>query len=70
MALVSVTAFTPAMGHSQGANRPAAIQCPPRLEDDLTDDNPVRIIAVCVDALELAALGLRHAGAAATGRPS
>ena len=70
MALVSVTEFTTAMGHIQGANRHEAIQFPHRLDDYLTDDNPVRFMEVFVDALELEALGFRHAMAAATGRPS
>lgn len=69
MALVSVTEFTTAMGHIQGANRHEEIQFPPRLDDDITDDNPVRFSAVFVEELDLEALGFRHAVAAATGRP-
>jgi hypothetical protein len=70
MALGSVTECTTAMGHIQGANRHEAIQFPQRLDDSITDDNPVRCSDVFVDALELEALGFRHAMAAATGRPS
>jgi transposase len=58
------------MGHIQGANRHEEIQFPQRLDDYITDDNPVRFIDVFVDELELEALGFRHAMAAATGRPS
>jgi len=58
------------MGHIQGANRHEEIQCPPRLDEYIPDDNPVRFIDAFVDELHLEALGVRHAVAAATGRPS
>src|SRR5262245_12195606 len=58
------------MGHIQGAQRHEEIQCPQRLDDYITDDNPVRFLDAFVDALALAALGCRHAVAAVTGRPS
>jgi hypothetical protein len=70
MALVSMTEFTTTLGHLQGANRHEEIQFPPRLDDYSTDDNPVRFMDACVDALDLEARGFRHAVAAATGRPS
>jgi hypothetical protein len=70
MALVSVPAWTTAMGHLQGADRHAAIRCPPRLDAYLPGANPVRVIEVFVEALDLEALGFRHAVAAATGRPA
>jgi transposase len=70
IALVSIAELTTAMGHIQGANRHEEIQFPPRLDDYITDDNPVRFIDVFVDALDLEARGFRHAVAAATGRPS
>src|SRR5262249_13578179 len=69
LALVSITEFTTAMGHLQGAKRHEESQCPQRLDDYITDDNPVRFIDAFVDELDLAALGFRHAVAAATGRP-
>jgi transposase len=58
------------MGHIQGANRHEEIPFPPRRDAYIPDDNPVRFIDAFVDALHLAALGFRHAVAAATGRPS
>ena len=58
------------MGHIQGANRHEEIEFPQRLEDDITDANPVRFIEAFVDELDLEALGFRHVVAAATGRPS
>jgi transposase len=58
------------MGHIQGANRHEEIQFPQRLDDDITDDNPVRFIDAFVDELDLEAQGFRHAVAAAPGRPS
>jgi hypothetical protein len=58
------------MGHIPGANRHEAIECPPRLDDDIAADNPGRFIEACVDALDLEALGVRQVVAAATGRPS
>jgi transposase len=58
------------MGHIQGANRHEELPFPQRLDEYLAGDNPVRVMDACVDALALAARGLRHAVAAATGRPS
>jgi transposase len=58
------------MGHIQGANRHEEIQFPPRLDDYLAADNPVRFIEAFVDELDLEARGFRHVVAAATGRPS
>ena len=57
------------MGHIQGAHRHAEIQFPQRLEEYIAAENPVRFIEAFVDELELAARGLRHVVAAATGRP-
>ena len=70
MALVSTVECTTAMGHIAGANRHEEIPFPQRLDDDITDDKPVRFIEAFVDALDLEARGFRHAVAAATGRPS
>ncbi|HEX9870354.1 MAG TPA: hypothetical protein VGC99_17520 [Candidatus Tectomicrobia bacterium] len=58
------------MGHIQGAHRHEAIEFPPRLDDDLAADHPVRCMDAVVDALDLEALGCRPVVAAATGRPS
>jgi hypothetical protein len=43
---------------------------PERLEDYLSEDNPVRAIDVFVDELDLAALGFRGVEPEATGRPA
>lgn len=58
------------MGHIQGANRHEDIFFPERLDDYITADNPVRFIDAFVDELDLEALGLQRAQAAATGRPA
>jgi hypothetical protein len=70
MVLVSTVECTTAMGHIAGANRHEEIPFPQRLEDDITDNNPVRFIDAFGDALDLEGRGFRHAVAAATGRPS
>jgi len=70
MVRVSPVECTTAMGHLAGAHRHAEIPFPPRLDDEITDNHPVRFIDAFVDALDLAGRGFRHAVAAATGRPS
>ena len=70
MALVSIAELMTPMRHVQGAHRPAAIEFPPRLDDYLAAENPVRFMEAVVDALDLEALGVRPVVAAATGRPS
>src|SRR5262245_3113496 len=65
-----MTEWTTALGHSQGANRHAAIQIPHRLEEYSTAATPGRFMEAFVEALALDALGCRHAVAAAPGRPS
>jgi transposase len=57
------------MGHSYGVHRHEVIRCPERLDDSIAEDTPVRFLAACVDALDLAAYGFRRALPAATGRP-
>lgn len=54
-----------------GENRDQASLLPPRIEDYVGPDNPVRAIESFVCALDLAKLGFRHAdrGAEATGQP-
>jgi transposase len=44
-----------------GASREQATLLPPRIDDHVDADNPVRAIESFVDALDLAALGFRHA---------
>jgi hypothetical protein len=70
MALVAMTELTTAMGHSQGANRHEAIQVPPWLEADRPEDSPVRFMEAVGEALARDGRGVRHAVAAAPGRPS
>ena len=60
----------PWMGFLPGAHRPAAIQCPARLDDDLTLGTPGRCLEAFVDGLTFEALGLERAPPAATGRPA
>jgi transposase len=62
--------FRTTMGHIQGANRHEELEVPPRLDDYIAADNPVRFIDAFVDELDLEALGFRPVVAAATGRPS
>jgi transposase len=50
-----------------GESREQASLFPPRIEDYVAADNPVRAIDGYVDALELAKLGFRHADRRATG---
>ena len=54
-----------------GANREQVSLLPPRVEDYVAKDNPVRAIEAYVEALDLAALGFRHAdrGANGVGQP-
>lgn len=54
-----------------GVSREQVSLLPPRVEDYVEKDNPVRAIEAYVEALDLAALGFRHADRAAgeTGQP-
>jgi transposase len=58
------------MGHLQGAHRPADIPCPERLDDDIAEEQPVRLIDAFLDDLHREALGLQRATPATTGRPA
>jgi transposase len=58
------------MPHIQGVDRHTVIQFPPTLDDDITSDNPVRVLDACVDQLDLHLLGFTRAVAARTGRPA
>jgi transposase len=70
MVLGSTVECTTAMGHIAGANYHEEVPFPQRLDDYITDDNPLRFIDAFVDELDLEARGFRHAVAAATRRPS
>ncbi|SFB13560.1 Transposase [Collimonas sp. OK607] len=54
----------------QGTNRTQSILLPEQLEDYVSEDNPVRVIDVFVDSLDLGSLGFSGAKPAQTGRPS
>jgi transposase len=54
----------------EGADRGQSTLFPDRLEDWIGEDNPVRVIDVFVDELDLAELGFSGVDPGATGRPS
>ena len=54
----------------QGADRTQGILLPEQLEDYVSEDNPVRVVDVFVDSLDLESLGFDGAQPALTGRPS
>lgn len=54
----------------QGSDRTQGILLPELLDDYVAEDNPVRVIDVFVDELDLGALGFEGVKPAATGRPS
>lgn len=53
----------------EGDDRDKRALLPPRIEDYVTEDDPVRVVDAFVDALDLAALGFERARPKATGRP-
>ncbi|KZC15602.1 transposase [Rhodanobacter sp. FW510-R12] len=53
----------------EGEDRSQRTLLPERLDDYVTEDNPVRVVDVFVDNLDLTALGFERAIAQATGRP-
>src|SRR5256885_8302319 len=53
-----------------GEERTQRTLLPNRLEDYVNEDNPVRVIEVFIDELDLAALGFSGVTPAATGRPA
>ena len=53
----------------EGEDRSQSTLLPECLDDYVTEDNPVRVVDVFVDNLDLAALGFDRAIAQATGRP-
>ena len=54
----------------EGEDRQQTTLLPDSLEDYVTDDNPVRVIDVFIDDLDLGALGFAGVVPEATGRPS
>lgn len=52
-----------------GEDRSQSILLPERMDDYVTEDNPVRVVDVFVDNLDLATLGFDRVVAQATGRP-
>jgi transposase len=54
----------------EGESRGQVSLLPECLDDFITEDNPVRVIDVFVDELDLQELGFERAAPAATGRPS
>ena len=53
-----------------GQDRTQSVLFPERLDDWVEEDNPVRVVDVFVDALDLAQLGFERAQPAETGRPA
>ncbi len=54
----------------EGVDREQSTLFPDRLEDWIGDDNPVRVVDVFVDELDLGGLGFERIEPLATGRPS
>jgi transposase len=57
------------VSYIEGADRQQGWLLPERLEDYVSDDNPVRFLDAFVDSLDLAALGFQRATPSDTGRP-
>jgi transposase len=57
------------MSHLQGIDRNQTLQFPPRLDDYISAENPVRFLDVFVDQLDLQGMGFSHVEAAVEGRP-
>ena len=53
----------------EGEERSQSILFPDRLDDWIEEDNPVRVVEVFVEGLDLGALGFARSEPAATGRP-
>src|ERR687897_3744117 len=54
----------------EGEDRRQATLFPDSLEDYVTEDNPVRVVEVFIDELDLGALGFAGVVPEATGRPA
>ena len=54
----------------EGEDRRQATRLPDSLEDYVTEDNPVRVVDVFIDELDLEALGFSGVVPEVTGRPA
>ena len=54
----------------EGEDRAAGVLLPEFLDDYVTEDNPVRVVDVFIDELDLGALGFSGVAPAVTGRPA
>jgi transposase len=54
----------------EGENRSQSTLLPESLDDYIAEDNPVRVVDVFVDELDLKTLGFEGAEPEATGRPA
>src|SRR5271155_516951 len=54
----------------EGEDRRQSLLLPDSLDDYVTEDNPVRVVEVFIDELDLAALGFEGVEPAAPGRPA
>ena len=54
----------------EGEDRRQGVLLPEYLDDYVSEDNPVRVIDVFVDAMDLGALGFSGVAPEATGRPA
>lgn len=54
----------------EGEDRRQSLLLPESLDDYVTEDNPVRVVEVFIDELDLGALGFEGVRPAATGRPA
>ena len=54
----------------EGEDRRQSLLLPECLDDYVTEDNPVRVVEVFIDELDLGALGFEGVQPAATGRPA
>ncbi len=57
-------------GFIQGVDRTQAILFPESVDDYVSEDNPVRVVDLFVDQLDLNVMGFVAIEAKATGRPS
>jgi len=57
------------MRFAEREQRSQTVLFPERLEDWISEENPVRVVDVFVDELDLKALGFERATAAQSGRP-
>src|ERR1700690_790713 len=54
----------------EGEDRRQSLLLPETLDDYVTEDNPVRVVEVFIEELDLGALGFEGVRPAATGRPA